>query len=91
MWRLGISFALLLLGASPRQSPADSTLVILSMDGMRYDYPDRIEGGAFQRLERQGVRADRLIPPFPASTFPVHATLATGCYPERHGILNSRF
>ena len=89
--RLGISFALLLLGASPRQSPADSTLVILSMDGVRYDYPDRVEGGAFQRLERQGVRADRLIPPFPASTFPAHATLATGCYPERHGILNSRF
>jgi len=66
-------------------------VVVLSLDGMRYDYPDRVAGGAFSRLEREGVRADRLEPPFPASTFPAHATLATGCYPERHGILNSRF
>ena len=58
---------------------------------MRHDYPDRVAGGAFSRLEREGVRADRLEPPFPASTFPAHVTLATGCYPERHGILNSRF
>jgi predicted AlkP superfamily pyrophosphatase or phosphodiesterase len=65
--------------------------VVLSVDGMRHDYPDRVRGGAFERLEREGVRASRLIPPFPASTFPSHATLATGCYPERHGILNSRF
>ncbi len=89
--RLGILFALLLLGSSPPRQPTGSTLVILSLDGVRYDYPDRVRGGAFQRLEKEGVRAVRLNPPFPASTFPVHATLATGCYPERHGILNSRF
>ena len=89
--RFIICFAFLLLGGAPRHNTTDATLVILSMDGVRYDYPDRVEGGAFRRLEREGVRADRLIPPFPASTFPAHATLATGCYPERHGILNSRF
>lgn len=87
----GVLFFLLVTGGPPRQDPAQSTLVILSLDGVRYDYPDRVKGGAFQRLEKEGVRADRLIPPFPASTFPAHATLATGCYPERHGILNSRF
>jgi len=65
--------------------------VILSLDGMRHDYPGRVPGGVFTRLEREGVRALRLDPPFPASTFPSHATLATGCYPDRHGILNSRF
>jgi len=32
-----------------------------------------------------------LIPPFPASTFPAHATLATGVYPDRHGIVANRF
>ena len=68
-----------------------TTLVILSLDGIRHDYPGRVSGGAFSRLEREGVRAGRLEPPFPASTFPAHATLATGCHPERHGILNSRF
>jgi len=73
------------------ESSREATLVVLSLDGVRYDYPDRVRGGGFERLEREGVRAERLIPPFPASTFPAHATLATGCYPERHGILNSHF
>lgn len=58
---------------------------------MRHDYPERAGADTFRRLADEGVRARRLIPPFPASTFPSHATLATGCYPERHGILNSRF
>jgi predicted AlkP superfamily pyrophosphatase or phosphodiesterase len=84
---------LLLLGPEVQAaSPSGrTTLVLLSLDGFRYDYPDRSRGGAFERLEGEGVRAERLIPPFPASTFPAHASLATGCYPERHGILNSRF
>jgi predicted AlkP superfamily pyrophosphatase or phosphodiesterase len=91
--RVFLSAALffLLLAGAPQQDSPQSTLVILSLDGVRHDYPDRVKGGAFQRLEKEGVRADRLIPPFPASTFPGHATLATGCYPERHGILNSKF
>ncbi len=65
--------------------------MLLSLDGIRYDYPERIGGGGFGRLNREGVKGERLEPPFPASTFPSHATLATGCYPERHGILSNRF
>ena len=84
---------LLLLGSQVLATVPSSrtTLVLVSLDGFRYDYPDRFRGGALERLEREGVRAERLIPPFPASTFPAHASLATGCYPERHGILNARF
>lgn len=66
-------------------------LVIISLDGVRHDYPDRISGGGFSRLIQEGTSADRLLPAFPASTFPAHVTLATGCFAERHGILNSRF
>jgi predicted AlkP superfamily pyrophosphatase or phosphodiesterase len=84
---------LLLLWPVPARTAGESgtTLVILSLDGVRHDYPDRVRGGAFSRLRREGVRARRMEPPFPASTLPAHATLATGCHPERHGILNSRF
>ncbi|HEU5182887.1 MAG TPA: ectonucleotide pyrophosphatase/phosphodiesterase [Candidatus Polarisedimenticolia bacterium] len=80
-----------LLSAARPAPPADSILVLISIDGMRYDYPERARAGTFSNLAAGGVRARRLIPPFPASTFPSHATLATGCYPERHGILNNRF
>jgi predicted AlkP superfamily pyrophosphatase or phosphodiesterase len=80
----------LLLGARPAP-PVESLFLLISIDGMRHDYPERAGAATFQRLAREGVRARRLVPPFPASTFPSHATLATGCYAERHGILNSRF
>jgi len=91
---LGFLILFLLLPAAATARPGrggQTTLVILSLDGMRHDYPGRVPGGAFTRLRQEGVRALRLDPPFPASTFPSHATLATGCYPDRHGILNSRF
>ena len=81
----------ILLGAARPGHPVDSLLLLISIDGMRHDYPARAGAPAFRNLAREGVRAGRLIPPFPASTLPSHATLATGCYPERHGILNSRF
>ncbi len=80
-----------LLSAARPAPPADPLLVLISIDGMRYDYPERVRAETFMSLAAGGVRARRLIPPFPASTFPSHATLATGCYPERHGILNNRF
>jgi len=83
-------FSISSLQSVPARSDG-SVVVIVSLDGVRYDFPNRVPRGAFARIEKEGVRASRLEPPFPASTFPAHVTLATGCYPERHGILNSRF
>jgi arylsulfatase A-like enzyme len=64
---------------------------VLSLDGTRHDYPDREPLPAFERLAREGVRAERLIPVFPANTFPNHVALATGTHPDRHGIVGNRF
>jgi len=66
-------------------------VVLVSIDGLRWDDPQRVGGRSFDRMRREGVSADGLIPPFPASTFPAHATLATGVYPDRHGIVANRF
>jgi predicted AlkP superfamily pyrophosphatase or phosphodiesterase len=66
-------------------------VIVLSWDGTRWDYPDRIELPALDRLAREGVRAERMIPVFPASTFPNHVSLATGTYVDRHGIVANRF
>ncbi|MEZ4470648.1 MAG: ectonucleotide pyrophosphatase/phosphodiesterase [bacterium] len=76
----------------PILAPASHrAVVIISMDGMRHDYPQRVEGGGFARLAREGAIGDRLIPPFPSQTFPGHASLATGVTTDRHGIMNNRF
>ena len=76
--------------ASAAIGPAD-TVVLVSIDGMRWDFPSRAGATSFERLRREGASAGGLVPPFPASTFPAHATLATGVFPDRHGIVNNRF
>ena len=67
------------------------TVILLSWDGVRHDQPDRAELPALRRMQREGARADRLVPPFPSNTFPGHVSLATGTHPDRHGIVDNRF
>lgn len=42
-------------------------------------------------MSREGVTADGLVSVFPSLTFPGHYSIATGLYPERHGIVGNRF
>ena len=66
-------------------------VIVLSWDGVRHDYLDRAEFPGLRRIENDGLRAERLIPIFPSSTFPNHAALATGTYADRHGIVANVF
>src|SRR5687768_893083 len=54
-----------------------SPLILISLDGFAADYwtlhPDVMPN--LQRLRREGVFADGLIPVFPSNTFPNHYTL----------------
>jgi predicted AlkP superfamily pyrophosphatase or phosphodiesterase len=81
----------LFVGGVGGASAQDPIVIVLSWDGMRHDYLDRADFPALSRMERDGVRAERLIPVFPSSTFPNHVALATGTYPDRHGIVNNVF
>lgn len=76
--------------------PADKAgtaphLVVVSFDGMRYDFTDRVPTPGFDRVAAAGVRATGLIPSYPSKTFPNHYTLATGLYPSNHGIVDNAF
>jgi predicted AlkP superfamily pyrophosphatase or phosphodiesterase len=42
-------------------------------------------------MQREGARAERLVPVYPSSTFPNHVSVATGTYPDRHGIVDNEF
>jgi arylsulfatase A-like enzyme len=86
------TLALLLWGlATGLPAQAEPTVLLISWDGLRHDFPDRYSTPALQRLEREGARAERLVPVFPSNTFPGHVSLATGTYPDRHGILDNAF
>ena len=66
-------------------------VVLVSFDGFRPDYLERFDTPAFDRLAARGLRAAGLISVFPSLTFPGHYSIATGLYPEAHGIVANRF
>jgi len=65
------------------------TVILISLDGFRADYLDKYPSPNLNRLARKGVRARWLIPSFPSKTFPNHYTMATGLYPQNHGIVEN--
>jgi predicted AlkP superfamily pyrophosphatase or phosphodiesterase len=69
----------------------DSYVVVVSFDGFRWDYSELYETPNLDEMKKTGVKADYLLPSFPTKTFPNHYTLATGLYPDHHGIINNSF
>lgn len=66
-----------------------SPVVLISMDGFRWDYRDRTDTPNLDYLVDHGVKAESMIPVFPSKTFPNHLTIVTGLYPENHGIVSN--
>lgn len=65
------------------------TVILISLDGFRYDYLQKYDPVVLNQLAREGVRARWLTPSFPSKTFPNHYTIATGLYPQNHGIVEN--
>ncbi len=88
---LGLLAVITAIGCRPAPvPPADAAIVILiSIDGWRWDYLARFAPPTLSRLAAEGVRAEGLIPQFPSKTFPNHYTLVTGLTPAHHGIVSN--
>lgn len=65
------------------------TVILISLDGFRADYLEKFKPPVLNELARTGVRARWMTPSFPSKTFPNHYTIATGLYPEHHGIIEN--
>lgn len=65
------------------------TVILISLDGFHPDYLTKYPAPNLNRLAKNGVRAKWLIPSFPTKTFPNHYTVATGLYPQNHGIVEN--
>ncbi len=87
---IALSF-LLFSCKNAENKPEKTYLVVLSMDGFRWDYPDKAATPTLDSIAKVGVKADRFIPAFPSKTFPNHYTMATGLYPNNHGLVNNTF
>ncbi len=65
------------------------TVILISLDGFRADYLEKFQPKTLNELAKKGTRAKWLIPSFPTKTFPNHYTIATGLYPQNHGIVEN--
>ena len=90
MKRLFITIAIIATTLAAMAAGRDTYTIIISLDGLRWDYPEAFDAPFFDRMARDGVKAV-MSPSFPSKTFPNHYTLATGLRPDHHGIIANKF
>jgi predicted AlkP superfamily pyrophosphatase or phosphodiesterase len=67
-------------------------VVLVSLDGFRYDYPQIYGAPHLLQLGARGASApEGMLPAYPSLTFPNHISIVTGLYPEHHGIVGNIF
>jgi predicted AlkP superfamily pyrophosphatase or phosphodiesterase len=90
-----VPISLLLLLAGSRSSgevsgvPVRPIVVLIGLDGFHPSYLSRPPSRHLRELARQGVQARWMTPVFPSLTFPNFYSIATGLYPEHHGIVSN--
>jgi alkaline phosphatase D len=80
---------------NPPNTPAQQAkhyVVLVSLDGFRWDYPAKYGAPHIQAMAKDGASApEGMLPSYPSLTFPNHLSLVTGLYPEHHGIVANSF
>ena len=79
-------------GPNARTQQSKHYVILVSLDGFRYDYAAKFGAPNLAQFAAQGASApEGMIPSFPSVTFPNHYSIVTGLYPEHHGIVANNF
>ncbi|MGB8802111.1 MAG: ectonucleotide pyrophosphatase/phosphodiesterase [Candidatus Acidiferrales bacterium] len=79
-------------GPNSAEQQGKPYVILVSLDGFRYDYPRIYHSPNLDFLGTRGASApEGMIPAYPSITFPNHYTIVTGLYPEHHGIVANSF
>jgi predicted AlkP superfamily pyrophosphatase or phosphodiesterase len=73
------------------QTNKETYVVLVSMDGFRWDYAKHFKLQNLDKIAKEGVHAKSMRPSYPSKTFPNHYSIVTGLYPDHHGIINNVF
>lgn len=86
-----LSFGLCLSNLGSLAQSKKPYIVLVSIDGFRYDYTKLFSAPEIARIQQEGASVKSLISCFPSKTFPNHYSLITGMYSENHGIIDNAF
>lgn len=65
-------------------------VIVISEDALFYEDTKLLkELPVFGKIWDQAARVERVRSIYPTLTYPCHTTMMTGCYPDRHGIINN--
>jgi alkaline phosphatase D len=87
---LVVGLIILSLNSAISQTAKRPVLLVLSMDGFRWDYVNHAATPTLDSIAKIGVTGV-IKPSFPSKTFPNHYTMATGLTPNSHGLLFNTF
>ncbi|HYC53308.1 MAG TPA: ectonucleotide pyrophosphatase/phosphodiesterase [Gemmatimonadaceae bacterium] len=86
-----VAGALAQFGQNAPRHQGKPYVILISFDGFRPEYLQRLNLPNFERVWRNGVRSTGMIPVFPSKTFPNHYSIVTGLYAENHGVVSNHF
>jgi len=66
-------------------------VILISADGFRWDYAEKYQAKNLLEFANSGVKAESMLPSFPASTVANHFTIVSGLYPSHAGIVGNTF
>ena len=67
-------------------------LVVISLDSLVYEDLEYLKNKpTFRMLLEGGSMVKRVKSVYPSITYVCHTTMATGCYPDKHGIVNNNY
>ncbi len=84
-------FFALLASSAVVKAAEEQSVVLISIDGFRWDYIEKHDAKNLKIISEQGVRATKMRPVYPTKTFPNHVSIITGLLPVNHGIVDNRF
>lgn len=65
-------------------------LIIISLDSLSEEDLEFLQQQEnFKGLLPQGTLVTSVVPPFVTNTYPIHTSVITGCYPEKHRIIDN--
>ncbi|MEA1941521.1 MAG: alkaline phosphatase family protein [Pseudomonadota bacterium] len=75
--------------ASQARAQDEQIVLMIGLDGLRYDAIDRWDAPNLEALAARGTRPQSMIPVMPSKTFVNFYSIATGLYPEHHGMVSN--